>query len=84
MRYENAMKLAIPRFNDLCTNINVHRAANSPIAKYNNCFFSLFNLSPHKLYFALFYCVVISYFKIYFLSFTRSLIYLCILPLSKQ
>lgn len=40
------MKLAIPSFNDLYKKIKVHKAANSPIAKYNNCFFTLFNLSP--------------------------------------
>lgn len=42
------MKLAIPIFNDLYTNINVHRAANSPNAKFNNSFFRLFNLSPQQ------------------------------------
>lgn len=36
IRYENAMKLDIPRFDNLYTYINVHTAANSPNPKYNN------------------------------------------------
>lgn len=48
IRYKNAIKLATPMFNILCENkkANVHRAANSPIARFSNRFFILSTLSP--------------------------------------
>lgn len=36
------------RFNDTHRRMKVHRAANSPIAKYNNRFFTLFIVCPLK------------------------------------
>jgi hypothetical protein len=50
MRYKKAIKLAIPmlnaKLNDLYKKIKAHKAANSPIARHNNFFFTLFILFP--------------------------------------